>query len=59
LEGRRQFVPDREQEDDGKKHRKLGTGDWGVHGPKPGRSAIDEGNKNNDMLKQKHRLGVL
>jgi hypothetical protein len=57
LEGTRQFAPDTEQEDGGKKHRKLGTGDLGVHGPKTGRGAIDEGKKNNDTLKQKHRLG--
>ena len=56
---RRQFAPDRELEDSGKKHRRMGTGDRGGHGPKTGRSAIKEAKKNNDIFKQKHRLGVL
>jgi len=59
LEGRRKFAPDTELEDGGKKHRRVGTGDRGGHGPKTGRSATEEAKKNNDILEQKHRLGVL
>ena len=59
MEGRRQFAPDTELEDGCKKHRRMGTGDRGVHGPTTGQSAVEETKKNNDMLKQKYRLGVL
>ena len=59
MEGRRRFATDTEVEDGDKKHRRLGAGGRGRQGPKTGRSAIEEENKNKDMLKEKLRLGFL